>query len=126
MGRYFYGQQSRESLEKAIGYYESAVRLDRRFARAWAGLGAAYAFQAGLGYVPPKQGFDKARAAVEKALSLDKHLAYAHRVLGWIRMSFDWDWKAADDSYQRAMSLAEDGTYDALASGGTLLPNMLK
>jgi TolB-like protein len=107
MGRYFYGQQTRESLEKAIGYYENAVRLDPRFARAWAGLGAVYAFQAGLGYVPPKTGFDRARAAVQKALSLDKSLAYAHRVLGWIRMSFDWDWEAAEDSYDEAKLLEQ-------------------
>ena len=105
MGRYYYGQQTRESLEKAAAYYEQAIRLDGGFARAWAGLGATNAFQAGLGYVPSKTGYDRARAAVTKAVAIDKNLAYAHRVLGWIQMSCDWDWAAANESYQRALSL---------------------
>jgi TolB-like protein/Tfp pilus assembly protein PilF len=105
MGRYFYGQQTRESLEKAAAYYEQAIKLDPGFARAWAGLGAAYAFQAGLGYIPSKPGYEKARATIKKALALDKNLAYAHRVMGWIQMSCDWDWASADESYQRALYL---------------------
>jgi TolB-like protein/Tfp pilus assembly protein PilF len=105
MGRYLYGQQTRESLEKAVSLYKQAIDLDPRFARAWAGLGAAYAFQAGNGYVPSKSGYERARAAVQKALDLDENLAYAHRVMGWIRMSCDWDWAAADESYKRALAL---------------------
>jgi len=105
MGQYFYRQQTRESLEKAIGYFEQAIKFDPRFARAWVGLAATYAFQAGLGYVVPKNGYDQAKAVVKKALALDKNLAYAHRVFGWIKMSYDWDWAGAEASYQRAMSL---------------------
>jgi TolB-like protein/Tfp pilus assembly protein PilF len=105
MGRYFYGQQTRESLEKAVSYFEQAITLDPGYAEAWAGLGATCAFQAGNGYVSPREGYDRARAAVKKALALDKNLSYAHRVLGWIQMSCDWDWAAADASYQKAMSL---------------------
>jgi TolB-like protein/cytochrome c-type biogenesis protein CcmH/NrfG len=105
MGRYFYGRQTRASLEKAAVYYQKATGLDPTFARAWAGLGATRAFQAGLGYVPSKKGYTQAKAAVKKALALDQSLAYAHAVMGWIHMSDDWDWEAADASYQRAMSL---------------------
>ncbi len=105
MGGYFYRQQTRESLEKAICYYEQATKLDPRFARAWAGLGAVYAFQAGAGYVPSKEGYARAKSAVKKALALDQDLAYALRVRGWIQMSCDWDWAAAEASYRRAMSV---------------------
>jgi TolB-like protein/Tfp pilus assembly protein PilF len=106
MARYFYGQPTRENLAKAVGYYEQAVKLDPGFARAWAGLGATYAFQAGNGYISPEEGYDLAKTAVKKALALDKDLAYAHRIFGWIKMSCDWDWAAADASYRKAMSLA--------------------
>jgi len=105
MGQYFYRQQTRESLEKAAGYYEQVVKRNPGFARALAGLGATYVFQAGAGYVPSKEGYDRAKSAVKKALALDQNLAYAHRVNGWIQMSCDLDWAAAEASYQRAMSL---------------------
>jgi TolB-like protein/Flp pilus assembly protein TadD len=105
LGRYFYGRQTRESLEKAVNYFEQALTLDPGYARAWAGLGSTYAFQAGSGYVHPKKGYAQAREAVKKALALDKNLAYAHAVMGWIQMSGDWDWAGADASYQKAISL---------------------
>ncbi len=105
MGRYFYGRQSRESLEKAVSYFEQAITLDPGYARAWTGLGATFAFQAGTGYVPPQKGYARARAAVKKALALNENLAYAHAVVGWIQMSSDWDWAGADASYQKALSL---------------------
>jgi len=105
MGQYHYGRQTRESLEKAVDYYEQAIKLDSDYARAWAGLGSTYAFQAGLGYVRPKKGYAQAKAAVNKALGLDKNLAYAHAVMGWIKMSGDWDWAGADAAYQKAISL---------------------
>ncbi|MDH4271580.1 MAG: tetratricopeptide repeat protein [Candidatus Aminicenantes bacterium] len=105
MGNFFYRQQTRENLEKSIGYYEEAIKLDPGFARAWTGLGATYAFQAGNGYIPSKTGFDMAKSAVKKALALDKNLAFAHRVQGFIQMSCDWDWAAAEASYRTAISM---------------------
>jgi TolB-like protein len=105
MGNYFYRQQTRESLEKAGRYYEKAIQLDPGFARAWAGLGATYTFQAGNGYIASKKGFDLAKSAIKKALALDKNLAYAYRVHGWIQMSCDWDWTAAEASYRKAVLL---------------------
>jgi TolB-like protein/cytochrome c-type biogenesis protein CcmH/NrfG len=105
MGRFLYGQQDRESLERAAGYFEEATRLDPGLARAWAGLGAALAYQAATGYVDPEVGFEEAKTAVGRALAVDPDLAHAHRVLGWIQMTYDWDWTAAEASYQRATAL---------------------
>ncbi len=105
LGRYFYRRQTKENLTKAIIHYQQALELDPEYARAWAGLGASLAYQAGLGYVPSEEGFSRARAAVERALVLDENLAYAHAIKGWIQMTYDWDWFGADASYRRALSL---------------------
>lgn len=105
MGQYYYGRQTRESLERAVGYFEKAIVLDSDYARAWAGLAKTYAFQAGVGYIHPKKGYTQAKAAVKKALALDENLAYAYAILGWIQMSGDWDWAGADASYKKAISL---------------------
>src|SRR5262245_41799073 len=60
-GRYFYDRLSKEDLEKAIGYFEEALRLDPNYARAWAGLSAVHSKQADRGYVSVDEGYAKAR-----------------------------------------------------------------
>ena len=104
-GRYFYGRRSKENLEKAIGYYEQAIKLDPSYAPTCAGLGFAHCEQADFGYLPVEEGYGKARAAVQRALALDANLPEAHAAMGWIHMAYDWDWMGADASFQRALAL---------------------
>jgi TolB-like protein/Flp pilus assembly protein TadD len=114
-GRHFYISPTKENIESAIKQYEEATRLDPGFARAWAALGAAQATQAGFGYESAEDGYPKAIVSVERALELDRRLASAHAVKGWILMSYRWDWDGAAASYQQALSL-EPGT-GALEAG---------
>jgi serine/threonine protein kinase/tetratricopeptide (TPR) repeat protein len=104
-GRYFYERRSKENLEKAGGYYEQAIKLDSGYAPAWVGLAETRTKQADQGYVPIEEGYRKARAAAEHALALDPNLAEAHAAMGWIKMSYYWDWAGADTSYQKALAL---------------------
>ena len=111
LGQHDYATSSKEGLEKAIGHYGKAVEIDPRFARAWAGLAAALAFHAGLGFASTGSGYTKAAAAVERALALDDSLAFGHVVKGWIQMTFDWDWTGAEASYARALRLEPSRGY---------------
>jgi TolB-like protein/cytochrome c-type biogenesis protein CcmH/NrfG len=104
-GRYFLDRRGKENLEKAVGYYEQAVRLDPGYAPAWAGLAETRRSQADSTYLPLDEGYRKAREGVERALALDPNLAEAHAAMGWIRTHYDWDWAAADASFQRALVL---------------------
>ncbi len=118
-GRFFYERFNKENVEKAIGYYEQAIHLDPRYARAWAGLAAAHSRQADGGYLPVEQGYGEARKAAERALALDVNLAEAHALLGWIKMAHDWDWVGADASYKRALAL-EPGNTEVLVGAAVL------
>ncbi len=104
-GKYFRARLRREDLEKAVSYYEQALRLEPGFARAWVGLAEAHSSQADRDHVPVEEGRRKAREEVEKALELDPNLAEAHAALGRIRRRYDWDWSGADAAYQRALEL---------------------
>jgi len=104
-GRYFAQRGNKENLEKAIGYYEQAIKLDPGYAPAWAGLAGARSGQVGRGYLPVEEGYRKAREAAERALALDANLAEAHAAMGSIKLVHDWDWAGADASYQRALAL---------------------
>ena len=118
-GRYLFEQSGEKNIEKAIGYYEQAVKQDPGSARAWAGLGEARSRQAGLGYVPAEEGYRMAREAAGRALTLDPDLAEAHVAMGWIEMYYDWDWPKADASFQRALAL-EPGNAMVLGSAAFL------
>ena len=118
-GEYFLERRSKENLEKAIGYYEQAIKLDPGYAPAWVGLAAARSDQADRGYLPVEEGYRKAREAAERALALDANLAEAHAAMGGIKMSYDWDWAGADASYQQALAL-EPGNAKVVRSAAEL------
>jgi TolB-like protein/cytochrome c-type biogenesis protein CcmH/NrfG len=105
LGQHYYVSPTRENLDKAVGHYRRAVAVDPGYARAWAGLGAALAFQANVGFTPTDAGYTEAIAAVRRALGLDDALAYAHVVLGWIHMTYNWDWRASEASFAKALRL---------------------
>jgi len=118
-GRYFFERRDRESLEKALGYFEQAIELDPSYALAWAQIAWVRANQADRGYVPINEGYEKAKMAAEKALALDSNLAEANSALGWTKATYDWDWAAADTAYQRALAL-EPGNAMVLRTAGGL------
>ena len=122
-GRYFFERRDRKSLEKALGYYEQAITLDSRYALAWAQIALLRANQADRGYLPIKEGYEKARTAAEKALALDPNLADANLAFAWIKATYDWDWAAADASYQRALAL-EPGNAMVVRSAGGLAASL--
>jgi tetratricopeptide (TPR) repeat protein len=103
--QYFSHVRSKEGLEKAAAYYEQATRLDPKYALAWTMLGSVRSNQAGKGEIPLAEGYRVAKEAVGRALALDPNLAMAHAVMGWIQLTYDWDWPAADASLKRALVL---------------------
>jgi TolB-like protein/DNA-binding winged helix-turn-helix (wHTH) protein/Flp pilus assembly protein TadD len=107
-GRYFSAAQPQtDAVGKAVRYFQQALEIDPGDAPTWAGLGDAYAHQAGTGgYLPEEDGWRKAREAVDRSLALDPNLAEAHAALAGIQMAHDWDWQAAETSLHRALALA--------------------
>ena len=48
---------------------------------------------------------EKAKSAATRALELDPTLGEAHAALGTVQHFLEWDWAAAEQSYQRALEL---------------------
>jgi adenylate cyclase len=104
-GRYFWNKRSKESLDKAVGYFRQALEKDPRYAPAYAGLADAYAVLALLEFVAPRDAYPEAKKMVEKALAIDDGLAEAHTSLALIRFQYDWDWKGSEKEFKRAIEL---------------------
>jgi eukaryotic-like serine/threonine-protein kinase len=104
-GRYFLDRKSNVDIERAIDYFERALKIDPNYALAWVGLSLAHGTQADYSYVTVQEGYGKARTEGERALQLNPNIADAHTNMGWIHKNYDLDWAAADRSFRRAVEL---------------------
>jgi tetratricopeptide (TPR) repeat protein len=86
---------------------------------AWSGLARIYVNEAGGGQRPFDEGFELARDAVERALSIDPDFAPAHALLGTIAMNHDGDFASAARHFERALALAPGDT-DIIRSAAML------
>jgi TolB-like protein/DNA-binding SARP family transcriptional activator len=105
-GRYFFGLRVDEAqLRKSAEYFERAIRLDSTYALAYSGLSDALSVLSIWGFVPPRDGFPRAKAAALRALGLDSTLAEAHTSSGIISLWFDLDGETARRELTRAIAL---------------------
>jgi TolB-like protein len=105
-GKFFGERITQADTDKAIALYRQAIAIDPVYALAWTGLSRIHQLQAGYGFAPIDEGYERAREAAQRALQLAPDLAEAHLALGWLQLSHDWDWTAADASFRRALELA--------------------
>ena len=106
-GRYFWNKRSAGGLERAVEYFNTAIRIDPNYASAYAGLADSYALLGDweYGVLAPKEAFPKAKAAAIKAIQLDDGLSEAHTSLAFCFDAFDWDWNSAEQEFKRAIAL---------------------
>ena len=109
-GNFYFNRHTADDTRKAIGYYEEAIRLDPRYALAYAKLSVAARYL-GTTYVSiaTKEGQEaiaKARASARSALALDPNLADAHLAQGVVLRDFDFNFAAAEAELRRALELA--------------------
>jgi serine/threonine-protein kinase len=96
---------TRPDLDRALEYYETAVKLDPNFALAHFGISGVWAGRVQVGLVTAAEGGERADAALMKALSLDSSLPEGHMALANRATWEQWDWTAAEASYRRALDL---------------------
>jgi TolB-like protein/Tfp pilus assembly protein PilF len=102
-GRFYWDKRTRDSLNKAVGFFDQAIATDPNFALAYAGLALCYVAP-GI-QLPPNDGMPKAKAAAKRAIELDDSLPEAHTALARVLAAYDWDWPAAEREYKRAIEL---------------------
>src|SRR3974390_3701743 len=90
---------------RAAQCFEQAAALDPRYALAWSGLADANNMLGLYGFEPPELTVRQAKEAASRAVELDPMLAEAHCSLGCSLLLHDWNWKAADAEFLRALEL---------------------
>ncbi|HET9819201.1 MAG TPA: hypothetical protein VFP92_08560 [Rhodanobacteraceae bacterium] len=92
------------SLEQALALFNQAIAEDPNYAAAWAGMARAYIYLADV-YRAPLDVLPAMRGAAEKAVALNPELAEGRLQLGYIAMSYDWNFPAAHKELQLAVKL---------------------
>ena len=107
-GTFYFRLSTEEGTRKATEFYGEAIRLDPRYALAYAQLSAAWRQLAAtwLGGAEANEGYAKARNAAQTALSLAPDLAAAHEALGFVLVTPDLDFAAAEAEFRKAEKLA--------------------
>jgi TolB-like protein/Flp pilus assembly protein TadD len=109
-GNFYFNRRTAEDTRKAIGYYEEAIRLDPRYALAYAKLSIA-ALNLVNSYISSatnegQEAIARARELAKTALGLDPNLADSHLAQGRILELFDFNFAGAEAELRRALELA--------------------
>lgn len=107
LGIELWKQRHSDTISKAIEHYQNAIRIDRRFARAYSGLADAYLALPLYSSISKDELFPKAIAAAQTAVSLDPSLAEAHISLADAK-AYSGDLPGADPEYRRGLELNQD------------------
>jgi len=104
--KYFSGRGTgKEDLGKALAYAGAAIKLDPKYAPAWALLATVQNMMAQFGLIDVSEGFRKAHDDAERAIALDPTSASAYLALAKTQISYDWDWDAAKTCLTKAAAL---------------------
>lgn len=103
-GRLMLEKRSKADVLSAREYFQQAVARDKGFAAAYAGLADSFLLSSFRGYEDPVQMLWQAKKHIDVAAGLDPYSGETQASLGyWYFQNFDWH--AAEITYQRAIRL---------------------
>jgi len=101
---------TRAETEKAVGYFQQAIELDRNYSLPYLGLARAYMAMALTSGLPSSQVIPKAKNAALRAVEIDPGNSEGYETLALISFWYEWDWQAAEKYCERALDLDPKNT----------------
>ena len=119
---FYFQQQTAESVRQAITFLQEAVRLDPKYALAYAKLAQAWRQYAASFSTDAtddtSKAYDEARRAADAAVSLAPDLVETRKAVAWVAITPDLDFRSAEKEFRRALQSAPS---DAAAKNGLSL-----
>ncbi len=102
-GRYHWSRYTKKGIEKAIGLFRHAIKLDPNYALAYAGIVDCY-LRLAANYLPPED--DQIGVSIKLSNSAQNNSIDESNPR--IKLRFEWDWKGAERELRRAHELRAD------------------
>jgi adenylate cyclase len=94
-----------DGFNKAIDYYNAAIKIEPDYASAYAGIASSYMILWVYNYLPPEKCRPQMEQAVQQCLKLDNEISESHIVMARMKMYYEWDFAAATIEYKKAIEL---------------------
>ena len=110
-GRFYWLKRTPDNVRKAIDFYQQSLNEDPNYALAYAGLVAdCYVLSGFTPYatMKPSEAFPRAKAAAQRALTLDSSLGEAYASVGACALLYDWDWVGSETAFRRSLEIGRD------------------
>jgi len=110
-------------LRRAVSGFAEVIARDPGFAPAYGGLGDAYLLIREFDALPEREAYQRAEAAANAALAVDRNSAEGHRALGFIAYWWHHDGSRASVEFNRALALDPRNGQTRLWLGNILIEN---
>ena len=104
-GRHYWHQRLPATMRLAIQCFEDAIKLDPRYALAYAGLADCYAILELYGWMSAEDARPPAHAAVTQAMTLAPSLWEVNFSRGLYAFKFERAWREAEPYFQKAIAI---------------------
>jgi TolB-like protein/DNA-binding winged helix-turn-helix (wHTH) protein len=115
------GQQRFEGFQRAVAYFDEAIRIQPDFAEAHAALALAQLQFLQGGPLSPHQIVPKGEAAARRAIELDETVPRAHQALGQFLILYHWREAEGLKELERASELQGGERDEAMAANSRAL-----
>jgi TolB-like protein/tetratricopeptide (TPR) repeat protein len=118
---FYFQQLTPESVRRAVQFLEEAVRLDPNYALAYAKLSQAWRqYAASFATDDAQKAYEEARRTAEKAVNLAPDLADVRMAVGFLALTPDLDFRAAEKEFRRVLESSPNHASAKSFLGATL------
>jgi TolB-like protein len=103
-GHYLIKRHTPANSNRALEYFEEAVRLDPGYALPYHGGSVVHILDTLMGVAPAGDAFAKAEHLLDQGLAIQTDSTMLQNTLGMLRM-FQWRWQESERAYERAIAL---------------------
>jgi TolB-like protein len=112
--KFYWDDFSRESLNKALKFLNSAIEKDPGWAPLYSGMAKVWMGMQQMGFESPSVTSQKIYGSLNKALELDPDLSDSHFISGMMAYLVEWNWEKGEKDLSRALAINPNDVFSRI------------